>query len=219
MTVMGLTWTKRALVTVSGLGLAVSLTGVPSQAAGGQAGGYYQPPKPYQFSDRFDPECEGLGLTVKVRVRGVDSLRYVKGSGKQAFFLKDRYRFFEKWKDKASGEVLFTWRGRYLLEEYAARRFAKSDVPEHLVPEEGLVGPIYRFKARERGGDVVRDADGSVLYLTRGTVEYRNLFDTLGDRKPGGTSLALRVASVKGPHPLLDRDGCDVAAEQLAKAG
>jgi len=64
-------------------------------------------------------------------------------------------------------------------------------------------------------GALIRDPDGNSLYRTRGLVVFRNLFDTLGDSAPGGTSLDFETLKVVGPHPLLDRDICEVAAEQL----
>jgi hypothetical protein len=214
---MGSTEIKRALAALGGVALTAALTTVPAHAGNDQAGRYYQEPTPYDFSDEFDPECEGLDLTVEVDVEGVDSQRYVKGSNKQAFFYKDRYRFFETWTDDTTSDVLFTWRGRYKTQEYAAKRVRKSNVPEQLVPSGGLEGPIYRFKVFEEGWDVVKDEAGSVLYRTEGTLEFRNLFDTLGDRQPGGESLRLRVVDVEGPHPLLDRDICEVAQEQIGQ--
>jgi hypothetical protein len=208
--------------------LAVALTAVLTllvaapasahQAAHAARGDYYQPPTPYRDSGTFDPECEGLELSVTFRVSGVDSVRNVPGSGGQAFLLKDTYRFHEVWTDTESGKVLFTWRGRYRFEEVSATRVPKSQVPRDLIPDEGLVGPVYRFKILEVGHDTIRSPKGKVLYRTAGLVVYSHLFDTLGDSQPGGTSLDFRTVKVVGPHPLLDVDICDVAAG-LARRG
>lgn len=90
----------------------------------------------------------------------------------------------------------------------------RSDVPVDAVPPEGLIGPIYRFTSVEKGHDSVRDAHDKVLYRTAGVVVFSSLFDSLGDHAPGGTELTFDPVKVLGPHPLLDVDLCDVAAQQ-----
>jgi hypothetical protein len=204
-----------AVTTVLGL-LAVP-SAAAQQAAFGARGDYFQPPTPYQDSGTFDPECEGLDVTVHFRVRGVDSLRNVPGSAGEAFLLKDKYRFHEVWKETRTKRVLFTAQGAYRFKEVSATRVPNSKVPRDLVPEEGLVGPVYRFKAVEVGHDTVRSASGKVLYRTAGLVVYSALFDTLGDGQPGGTYLDVHPVKVVGPHPLLDVDLCDVAVQRARR--
>jgi hypothetical protein len=197
---------------------AVVLTaGVATPASAGepQAGSYYDPPKSYDDHGTYDPECAGLDLTAHWRQRGVASNRNVRGTDGQAFFASNDYRFREVWVDDATGDVVITDQGAYSYEEVAARRVSKASVPQDLIPPEGLVGPIYVFRSIEKGGDVVRDGRGKALYRTRGTVVSRELFDTLGDSQPGGYSLSFEPVKVRGPHPLLDVDLCDVAAAQL----
>jgi hypothetical protein len=194
------------------LALATAPTASAYQAGHGPRGDYYQPPTPYRDSDTYDPECEGIDVTVSYLYVGVDSLRNVPGSGGQAFLLKDKYRFREVWTDTKHHKVLFTLAGAYTFEEVSATRVPKSQVPRDLIPEEGLVGPVYRFKAVEVGHDTLKKPNGKVLYRTAGVVVYSNLFDTLGDSAPGGTSLDFQTVKVVGPHPLLDVDLCDVAA-------
>ncbi|MDQ3455030.1 MAG: hypothetical protein M3513_06135 [Actinomycetota bacterium] len=120
------------------------------------------------------------------------------------------------WREDTSGDVLLRIRDAYVLEEIAVERVRKSEVPPGLIPDEGLVGPIFPFTQTETGSDVVRDADGDVLYLTAGELTFKHLFDSLGDSQPGGTTLAFELVKVVGPHPLLDVDLCDVAAKQTA---
>jgi len=184
-----------------------------------QAGGeprYWTPPTPYHNEGRFDPECVGLDLFVAYDYEGVYSEQIVPGTNRQAFLFKDDFTFNERWIDRASGEVVLRIRGAYVQEETSARKVPLREVPKDVIPPEGLIGPVYEFRFQEVGWDKVRDGDGKLLYFTGGTVKATSLFDTIGDRLPGGTFLSDVVTSVKGPHPLLDVDICDVAAAQLA---
>jgi hypothetical protein len=203
----------RAVVAAVLLVCTLSLVGSPAQASGG---GYYSPPERYEFADEFDPECEGASYVAAFEVEGISSLRNVKGSGGQAFLVADTFRFNETWRDADTGEVVMSLRGAFDFREISARLVPTSQVPDELIPEEGLVGPVYEFTATETGWETIRDGEGDVRYRTAGLVVYKALFDTLGDFQPGGTFLDERVVKVVGPHPLLDRDICDVAAELAA---
>jgi hypothetical protein len=204
-----------AAVAVSAL-LAASVSMQPSQARDSDDDGYYQPPTPYRDSGRYDPKCGDSRITARFWVRGVESLEFVEGSHKQAFLLNDRYRFVEKWRD-SKGELLLTWRGEFHFKEVSAKRVPKSQVPDDVIPPEGLVGPIYLFKSRLTGWEVVRDDDGEVLDRTRGTQVFSNLFDTLGDRAPGGTSLRFEVIKTEGNFPpLFHEDLCALAEKELS---
>lgn len=195
----------------------VPLGATPAQAAGlHRAGAIYQPPTPFEDQGEFDPECEGIDVVVRFKANGVESIRRVRGSNGQAFFQKLRLRFRETWMHAGTDEVLFRARGSFLFREIAAVRVRKADVPRRLVPEGGLVGPVYRFTAREIGGEVITDADGRLLYHQGGLIVHKALFDTLGDREPGGNLLHERVVRTVGPHPLLKVDLCDVAAQQAS---
>jgi hypothetical protein len=187
----------------------------PASAGEPKPGSYYDPPTAYDDSGTYDPECEGLDLTVRWQQSGIAANRNVPGSHGQAFFSENDYRFRNVFVDNTTGRTVITIKGAYDYEEVGARRVRKASVPEDLIPPEGLVGPIYVFRSIEKGGDVVRDGRGKVLYRTRGTVVFRELFDTLGDSQPGGTSLSYEPVKVRGPHPLLDVDICDVVAAQL----
>jgi hypothetical protein len=201
------------LLTATAAALLAATVATPASASGNSAGDYYQPPTPYVDSGEFDPECEGLDLTVQFRARGVESLRNVRGSDGQAFLVSNEGRYREVWIDDSTGDVVLTARGSYDFEEISARRVPKSSVPEDLIPPEGLVGPIYWFKVVDEVRDVVRDADGDVLARGSGTTVARVLFDTLGDSQPGGTELSVEEIRVIGSP--LDVDLCDLAAAQL----
>ncbi len=173
------------------------------------------PPTPYSFEEDFDPECTGLDIAGHFEVHGVDSTRYLRGTRGQAFLYKDTFRFTETWTDSASGDVIFTMKGSYVFEEVAGKKVPLSRVPDDLIPEEGLIGPVYKFTATETGWEILRDGSGQALYRTRGVQVFESLFDTLGDHAPGGTQLSFETVKVIGPHPLNDVDLCDVAAGLL----
>ena len=201
---------------VAAVAMILPMSALPAQAAPLRAGGYFERPAPYDDSFEFDPECPGLDLTVQQRSRGVASLRHVIGSGRQAFFLKDRNRFKETWTDDTTGRVLFTIKGRNVVKEVDARRVATSAVPDRFVPDGGIVGPVFEFTVYNTGADVLRDASGRLLAYQGGRLVFKNLFDTQGDHRPGGESLRFRPTKVIGPHPLLSTDICDLASEQAA---
>lgn len=203
-----------AAVLTLGLTMGPALSAASATGQHSRPGTYVQPPTPYDNSGTFDPECADVAVEVTYRYRGVDSIRRVPGTDGQAFFYKDAFRFSETWTDTSNDKVLFTQRGRYRYEEVKAKQVPASAVPADAVPPEGLVGPIYRFTSVETGSDKLRDARGRTLYRTAGLVVFSSLFDTLGDRAPGGTTLTFDPVKVVGPHPLLDVDLCDVAAAQ-----
>jgi hypothetical protein len=206
---------------IAALGTAIALvplTALPAEAAAPlRPGPYYEKPAAWSDSGEFDPDCQGLDLTVSYDAHGVSSARHVLGSNGQAFFAKDKATFKETWTDNSTATVLFTIEGDYVFEEIAAQRVAKSDVPRRLVPRQGLKGPVFEFTAVENGGDVVVDDHGQLLYWTAGQIKMTNLFDTLGDHEPGGRSLRVRTVKMIGHHPLADTDICDVAATEAAK--
>ena len=151
----------------------------------------------------------GLRHDAYYRVRGIDSIKNVPGSDSQAYLAANQYRFREVWKDNETGDVLFRWWGKYRIVEYAAKRVKKSHVPADLIPPEGLTGPIYAFKVWDRIRDSFKDAEGNVLFRSRALTFYRQLFDTLGDHAPGGTTLDVTIVKQYGHDPLTDASPCD----------
>ncbi len=205
---------KRSLILAAAAATTLIFSALPAQAVPG--GGFHTPPAPYSDSGEFDPECAGLDLTVEYHNHGVYSDRNVPGSDGQAFVFKDSFTFTEVWTDNATGEVILRTRGAYVVEEVDAKRVPNAAVPPAVIPEEGLVGPVYLFTRTESGSDTVRDGDGNILYLTAGVVTFKNLFDTLGDSQPGGVGLVDEIVNVVGPHPLLNTDICEVAEDQVS---
>lgn len=171
---------------------------------------YFQPPTPYDDRYTFDPECEGLNLVVTGRARGVDSTVNVKGSDGQAFLARDHYRFREVWKNLDTHER-FVVSGHGFFREVKATFVPTDQVPADLVPPEGIIGPVYLFRAVDTGNPFTVTDEGHVVVKDVGRLVSENLFDTLGDKKPGGTSLHFEYVEIVGPHPGLDVDLCELA--------
>jgi hypothetical protein len=181
-------------------------------------GTFFQPPTPYAFRDSFDPECPGLSMRVDVEGRGVDSYRNVAGSDGQAFMLTDTYRNEEVWTNLDTG-VSFTITANASVRESNPVPVALEDVPPELIPAEGLVGPVYRFTVRLSGQPfTLRDSAGEVVIREYGVLEWDLLFDTLGDREPGGRALSMDLVRDIGSHPTQEHgfDLCTLAAELTA---
>ncbi len=201
------------LMATTSLLLAAVLT--PAQAA--SEARYFEPPEPYHNKGTFDPGCDGLDLVVAYDYEGVYSTRIVPGTNRQAFLFKDDFSFTERWIDDATGEVLLRMKGAYVAQETSATKVPLSKVPAEYVPPEGLVGPVYRFQFQEVGWDKVFTGDWRLLHFTGGTVRLESLFDTLGDRRPGGTFLHDEIVEVTGSAPaarrrsLRRREGADDA--------
>jgi hypothetical protein len=69
-----------------------------------------------------------------------------------------------------------------------------------------LGGNLFEFEFREAGMGVVRDMDGNVVLRDRGVIWMRQVFDTLGDSRPGGEIKDESVIRVSGPHPGFEQD-------------
>ena len=69
-----------------------------------------------------------------------------------------------------------------------------------------LGGNLFQFEFHEAGMGVVRDMDGNVVLRDRGVIWMRQVFDTLGDSRPGGEIKDESVIRVSGPHPGFEQD-------------
>jgi len=49
--------------------------------------------------------------------------------------------------------------------------------------------------------------------VSRGSITFKTLFDTLGDHRPGGVELGFEMVKVVGMFPGLDVDLCDLAVD------
>lgn len=74
-------------------------------------------------------------------------------------------------------------------------------------------GTIYEVVAIEAGQVfVIEDSAGNVILRDRGVGRTTYLFDTLGDGRPSGRTIAVIDVVVRGPHPSFDADFCQLAA-------
>lgn len=195
---------------LTGVFVVVTLGVMVGAAPASAQGRFYQPPTPYSDKYHFDPECPGLAMKVRGHAHGVDSLRFVRGSHGQAFLVKDRYNFSETWRNLTTGKR-FQVSGHGVFKEVSAKFVANEDVPADLIPPEGLVGPVYLFKAKDIGQPFIVKKHGKTVLRDRGVIVQEYLFDTLGDSQPGGTQLSFEITKVIGPHPGLDVDICELA--------
>jgi hypothetical protein len=206
-----MSWIRRSLVVGSLAVCAAGLLTAPAQAAAAPDV-YYDPPTPYAYHETFNPGCHTAPFKVKARGEGVNSILNVPGTHGQAFLAGNTYFFHEKWINKKTGKR-FTLTGQGQFNELTATRVPTWKVPKDVVPDEGLTGPIYRFTAQEIVKEfTVRRANGSIVKQDRGILAFTQLYDTLGDKAPGGTELSLETTVQEGHFPLLDVDLCQLGA-------
>jgi hypothetical protein len=146
--------------------------------------------------------AEDCGFPVEVTGRGKEQIiiREGKNGDAGAFPFAMRFSYTETWTNPATG-AWFLIRGHLHVNEVEATR---------------VEGSVFLFRFVEAGQPfVVEDSDGNVVARDNGSVQGTYLFDTEGDDQPGGTWIAGLDRRVNGPHPSLDRDSCDYAAELI----
>ncbi len=201
---------RRTFLVTALLSLGLVAVALPAQAG---APDYFDPPTRYDDTYSFDPECDGLNMIVTGRTHGVYANLNVAGSNGQAFLSRNRYWYREVWKNLDTRER-FVVSGHGYFREVKATFVPTDQVPPELVPPEGIVGPVYLFRAVETGNPLtVTDDDGHLVVKDVGRLVSENLFDTLGDSQPGGTSLRFEFVQIVGPHPGIDLDLCTLAAD------
>ena len=153
----------------------------------------------YSVTDAFSYSDCGFPVDVEVEGSGLLTIRTVKGSD-QAFLGFDNYEFREVHTNAATGEW-FVIRGNGLFRDTSATL---------------IEGNIYEFTIKESGQPfVVEDSSGNVVMRDRGLLQFRAVFDTLGDGEPGGDLLEFELVSIHGPHPGQDADFCELATDLI----
>lgn len=177
------------------------------------AGGVHIPRTPFHNKWEFTERCGDLELSVAGHNFGVYSDRYVAGGHGQAFLAWQRNTWREVWTNVDTGDY-FTVGGHTVFRENRAKYVPNWKVPDGLVPQEGLVGPVFLFRSSERGTFFkVTRSDGTQYSRDAGLLLYSSLYDTLGDHTPGGTELDFRIVKQVGHFPLFDTDICEIAQE------
>ncbi len=183
---------RKLLVLTCGAVLAGSLLagGAPTQAHQPHRSVYSEGPvdDTYRYTD---DGCKGLPFKVKGHVRGYETIYNVPGSDGQAFLQDLRYRYREVWKNPANGRKAFV-SGKARVRETRA---------EH------VRGDVWRFRAVISGAPlVVKNDRGRTVLAEWGSIVFDSVFDTLGDRQPGGELLKETVISKRGNWPTWEED-------------
>ena len=145
---------------------------------------------------------EDCGFPVRVTGSGTEEVIIREGTNKDqgAFPVLARFTYRETWTNPATGQW-FVIRGQVVFNEVEATH---------------VEGSIFKFRFVEAGQPVVvEDSNGKVVARSNGSLHGTYLFDTLGDDQPGGEWVADLDFRVAGPHPGLDTDPCDYAAELI----
>ena len=153
----------------------------------------------YEYHETFNFRDCGLRLHGDDMGGGKFAIRAVKGTD-EAFLGRENfwYRFVVTNRDNGEWMVL---RGNAMFHELSATH---------------IEGDIWEFKAREAGQPfIAEDMTGTVILRDRGMIEYRAVFDLLGDGEPGGEILEEEMLHVAGPHPSLDVRFCDLLRDTI----
>ena len=153
----------------------------------------------YEDEWSFQEDC-GFPVDVTGSASGLFILREGKNRDDGVFPFMDRLSYRETWTNQQTGDW-FVIRGHLLFNEVKATHVA---------------GNVFEFRSVEAGQPfVVEDSDGNVVERNRGSVRVTFLFDNGGDDEPGGLYLDVIDVRVAGPHPSLEKDPCDYAAELI----
>ncbi len=154
----------------------------------------------YEYHDTFSFRDCGLRLHGDDSGYGRLAIREIRGSEGQAYLAHDNYhyRFVITNKDNGKWMVL---RGHALFREMSGTQ---------------IEGDIWEFIARESGQPaIVEDMTGAVVMRDRGMVEYRGVFDVLGDGQPSGELIEEEILHIAGPHPVFEGDFCNTVNQLI----
>jgi hypothetical protein len=174
---------KRHLVLPVALTVMAAAAAAPAQAAVLSKG-------PFTFEESTTEDICGLEVRYDFAVSGHFRNRTGKGDLDQAFFGQSSAHFADTFTNLANG-AWFTVDGR---------------TTEMDVKATPLGDDIFEFTLKESGISVVRDMDGNVVLRDTGAIWTLQVFDTLGDSRPGGNILDESVLRVSGPHPGFEQD-------------
>ena len=126
----------------------------------------------------------GLDVQVQGTASGHGRVRIGTGARETAFFGQSVVEFSETW--TVDGNTV-TVTGKSVFNETKATP---------------LGGTLFDFRAIEAGQPFrLYDADGNLVLRDRGAIEFRIVFDTLGDDAPGGVLVDESEPVLRGPHP------------------
>jgi len=157
------------------------------------------------FNDTYEFEYDSCSFPfeVKGRAKGSFITYNLPGSQGQAFLGHNRNRFKEVLTNPANGKKMYV----------SGRGYAREVAGHH------VKGDVWKFDAIETGKPfVVRDANRKLVLMDRGKIFMTVLFDTLGDREPGGKFVeetASKVIYGFFPSREADFDFCALVNELM----
>jgi hypothetical protein len=140
--------------------------------------------EPYSFTD------DSCGFKFKVKGGNWGRRVYynVRGSDGEAFLQDNRYHFREVLTNPANGKTMYI-HGRGRFTEWRAWQ---------------VKGDVWKFFQVDRGRPfVIKNADREIVLADHGKVAFMQVFDTLGDGKPGGREISSEVLWTRGHFPGL----------------
>jgi len=144
----------------------------------------------------FSYDC-GFAVDVAGDVEQRYRVRTGTGPDEGAFFLRNRYSFTETHTNPETG-AFATIEIHGLYNEVKATR---------------LSGSVFEFAAVDAGQPFsLYDSNGELVLRDRGSIQFRVVFDTLGDDEPGGEVVTEFDPKLNGPHPSFDADWCAIIA-------
>jgi hypothetical protein len=187
---------RRCAAAVGTLAMLVVMAGaVPAQATIFDRG-------EFSFEESVEEDLCGLAVRIDSVTSGKFRNRTGKGELDQAFFGHTNLDFTDTFTNLATGDF-FTIEGHFVFVNVKATPAG---------------GTVFEFQNRESGSIVVRDMAGNRVLHDRGSIWFDEVFDTLGDSRPGGETLAETVARVNGPRPLhdmTDAEFCDMVHDLI----
>ena len=140
-------------------------------------------------------QCDGFALTLDVTVRDRFSVQPAPGDPHgQAFLAHSVFRVATTGTNEATGES-FTALYHSNFRELRARH---------------LYGNVYEFQLLEVASLLVKDSRGRPYIRENAVQRHLQMFDTFGDRQPGGEELFLETTVVSG-EPFTSPDPCEIA--------
>ena len=140
-------------------------------------------------------QCDGFTLTLDVTVKDRFSVQPAPGDPYgQAFLAHSVFRVATTGTNNVTGQT-FTALYHSNIRELRAQH---------------LYGDIYEFQLLEVASLLVKDSRGRPFIRENAVQRHVQVFDTLGDREPGGEELSLETTVVSGT-PFTSPDPCEIA--------
>jgi hypothetical protein len=155
----------------------------------------------HHYSDTESFTLDECGFTLEGQVEASGQLLLRAEQTGQVFLAKDTFSFRTVLTNPETGKW-FVLHGHGVYHDIKATQISST---------------VYEVVAIEAGQPfVIEDSAGNVILRDRGVIRTTYLFETLGDGRPSGYTIAVTDVAVRGPHPSFDADFCEIAAELTA---